>query len=339
MKKTLAAAIVIACAAVVWFATQRDRLDEPRALEGTKLFPDLLAVVNDVDAVSVETAGESFQIASHDGIWRVTQRQGYFADIDVVRGTLVGVSEFRILEAVTSEPRHHANLELAGVGADSGSRKLILYRADESVAEVLIGKKSESRSALDEYYVRLPDDDQVWLVEGVLPESWTSREWLSATVIDLPADRVRQAVISRRDDRPVRVFRDSAETRDFSLADVPEGKQVRHQFALNDIGEVLERMEHEDIMPAGDDQWTVQFEVETFDGIIIRGRLGSGEYENYARFEAAYGAGASEARKSEADMLAQRWQGWAYRLSGSRLRTLRTTYDELVMDAGSAEQN
>ena len=82
---------------------------------GALLFPDLRAMVNDVDHLTITKSGvEPIALEKVSGEWRVAARDGYAADMSDVRAVLLAMTEAKILEEKTANPEMYERLGVQG---------------------------------------------------------------------------------------------------------------------------------------------------------------------------------------------------------------------------------
>ena len=340
MKPLLPAALGIACIAVVSYVVWTERNEFSTAVSGELVFPGLLDELNSVVDISIQSEQGRFQIAKIGKFWTVPGRHGYMADFDKVRKTLVGLAQIRKIDAATSNPEQYRALGVDDVTApDSRSVMISVAGGSGVLAELIVGRKRgpAAIASLYEFYVRMPGKRQSWIVEGLLPEIEDEGAWLDRRIASIDSARIQETLIETPDSASIRVFRESMQSDDFGLDQIPSGKKIRFQFQLNDIGKVLDRLNFEEFMPAGDWNSGIKFKSRTFDGLVIEGAL-SADDSQYAVFRASFDEVANESVQSEAARLTRKWQGWAYRLPDSRLGTLSLGLDDLVDNANGKQK-
>ena len=297
------------------------------------LLPDMIKHINAIDQIQVRTAENAWQLQGKQDQWTILEKDSYRADFGLIQSLLVGMVDLRKLEAKTNNPERFSELNLNDVTMpEAKSIEFTLYVDNREVAALLVGKTNPSPQNPDikEAYVRIPGQTQVWLVQTVLEPQRDLIEWLDRRIIDLPRERVREARIEGESRKMIRIFRSSSQEKDFSLSDIPDGYQISHQFRVNDIGGLLDKLNLEDVELAAHWQPSIQLTVETFDGLVVKASTGNGEYRAYWVFEAEAMPDADEAVQQEVQELNQRWSKWMYKLSAARLNTLETTFESLV---------
>lgn len=127
-------------------------------------------------------------------IWTADDRAGYPAKQELVNETLLALANLEPREARTARPEWHRAL---GLYPPEELGRAIRFKvrdsAGEVLAEILLGDEARSEAErglplktlgpeLRDFYVRLPDDDQSWLVRGRLPRNGEVAAWLDPSL-------------------------------------------------------------------------------------------------------------------------------------------------------------
>jgi hypothetical protein len=148
--------------------TRQESTAIPR--QGERLFPQLMANINNTTEVVGVSKNETFTLTRRDGHWVVKEKSDYPADANKVRQLIVGTAQFQRVEPKTRNPELYEKLGVEGINKEEAKSVKISLKNTSGVAlaEFLLGERRWSRGdpSLSEYYVRLPDDPQAWLVEG-----------------------------------------------------------------------------------------------------------------------------------------------------------------------------
>jgi hypothetical protein len=318
---------------------------------GTLLFPELLERVNDVTRVEVTGGGNSFTLArTGRGAWTAPARDGYPLIGDKVHRLLVGAAGLQRLEPKTSNPERFQELGLRDPDtADARSvRFRLLDAADAVLAELIVGERRPARgdASRSEYFVRVPDEQRVWLVLGTLPDTVDAvEEWLRPDIATIAEERVARVRVTHPDGEVVTVEKDEPGAESFRYRELPSGAEVGDTWKVNDLGRLLGDLRLEDVTAAderSDAPGSRAVVLETFDGLRVRMALsGSGDQATAtldAEFDAALRAAGEDANsgptaqevKDEAAALNERWQPWRYRISRYKSDTAHYRASDLV---------
>ena len=339
-----ALAVAAAVAAVV---VQRE--DTGIAKSGEKLLPALLERLGEVTRIEAVYAGAAVTLALADGTWTVTERFGYPAQGAQVRELLVGAAELVRVEPKTSLPEHYPKLEV-GDPADEDAQSFgytMKDAAGAAVASFVVGKRRfiQATPGVDEYFVRMEGDPQVWLVAGQVPRNRRAVDWLHREVVKIDQVRVRQAAVTHPDGTVVRVTKPSPEEGDFVLEGIPQGYELDKTFAVHSIGTALATFTLNDVAPLAE----VDFEAkdvaavaETFDGVRLTMRTGARGDRTFIRMGAEFDPALvtvpeieaplldEAAARAQVQALNERWKGWAYEVQTYTLDNLRQKVEDLV---------
>lgn len=310
---------------------------------GKPLFPELLSRLNDVEEVRVAGASGRFMLERSESGWTAPEKFGYPADADKIHKLLVGAAGLHRVEPKTSDPSRYPKLGLADPAGETS--RAISYQlvsgTDSTIAALIVGNTAPAKGdpELSEFYVRLPDDPRVWLVEGKLPSGDSLIDWLQSTVADIDRARVRTTEVVHASGEVVTVARETPAEGEFRLVNAPPGKTVDGQWKLNDIGRLFSKLELEDLRPR--DEAPVEGEpdfvvtMDTFDGLIVRMKVYEHDGQTLGTLNAESQPQASEAVRAEAERLNARWARWAYVLPGFKVDAIARSRSELLKDPGA----
>ncbi len=290
-----------------------DRTSERVAGGDETAFPHLLDRINEVARIRIEGYGDPFHIVRADDAWVVEEKDGYPANPDRVYRLLVGGASLKLLEPKTSRPEYYSELGVEDPqeeGADS-LRVRLEGAGGEELARWVIGNRRSSGANRDrsELYVRIADDPQVWLVEGSLPSGRSAVDWSVRDVVAIPVDRIRQVTVEHEDGQVVRVSKESRSDSEFTLQDIPAGRELDAAYRISDLGGFIQDLRLDDVLSRTkyDEE---EFEADkglalsvlTFDGLRVLGEIKRRDSEGWLvlRAEVDEEAFAAEAAAAEA---------------------------------------
>ena len=343
--------------------TRQESTAIPR--QGEQLFPQLMANINDTTEVVGVSKNETFTLTRRDGHWVVKEKSDYPADANKVRQLIVGTAQFRRVEPKTRNPELYEKLGVEGINKEEAKSVKISLKntSGAALAEFLLGERRWSRGdpSLSEYYVRLPDDPQAWLVEGKIPDDKSPTNWLDDEILELDSARVREVRVTRPDGDKVTVRRSEPSANDYQLLGLPEGAEVEFNYAVNSIGNTLTSLTLDNVKPASEVRFKngtgLSVELETFDGLRVQMQTMKDGNDNLARFstmfdsslihedetankEATESADKDAKKKSklkapddvkkEAETLNTRWKDWVYVVPQYRIDSLGKKKSELI---------
>ena len=340
-------AVLAVAAAAAAVLVQRE--DAGIARSGENLLPGLLGRLGEVTRIEAAHKGETITLVLADGGWSVADRHDYPAETSEVRGLLVGAAELVRVEPKTARPERYGKLEL-GDPADEEAESFGYVMKDaegEAIANLVVGKRrflATTGADKDEYFVRVPDDPQAWLVTGKIPRNRRALDWLRREVTNIDQTRVRRAAVTHPDGTVVRVAKSSPGETDFTLEGVPEGHEVEEPFSVHAIGVAVTTFTLDDVARVDEvdfDGEGIEAVAETFDGVRLTARTGvlgdrtfvrmAAEFDPDLVFPETTGSLLDEkAARAEVEKLNGRWRGWAYEMAEYTLKSLRKRVEEMV---------
>ena len=333
-------ALVAVAAALVVAAAYSLKERGPALRTGELVYPELLNKISDVVEVQVMSAGKGFTLKhGGGGVWVAPERMNYVLDANKVHQLLVGAAGLTRIEPKTSNPELYAQL---GVEAPSDEKAAsvgytLRNEGGDVLADLIVGESRPGKGdpSASEYYIRENGVAESWLVQGTLPSGVDALpQWLNRTIANIAGDRIRLVTLTHPDGVQVTVRRSRPDASDFELDDLPEGKQVKDVWRLNDMGRVLVDLELEDVKAATSavasfDERTRRVEMQTFDGLVVHMDVVSeSEQQHLVRLQASFdaqqaAAGAklegvklrpAEEVRQEAQTLNERWKSWVYEI-------------------------
>jgi hypothetical protein len=277
---------------LVVFVAPRGGTPEPTA-DGDLLLPAIASRINAVDSVEIVAAGNRAVASLYKAgdYWQLEELHGYRADWTKLRSLLADLAQARVVEAKTDKPGYYPRLGVEDITAqDAGGMLVKLGIQGESTA-IVVGKKAQGRTG---QYARLLEQAGSVLLDRELDVPDQTLEWADGEIIDINSAEVAEVEIVHPDGERVLVTKVSADQADFDLVDMPEGRELKSNWALNSLGSTLSLLEMKDVRPAGDIDWSaaVRMRLLTFSGMeIMADMLAQGE-EYLLRLSASHPAAA-----------------------------------------------
>lgn len=337
---TLAALLVLAG---LLSLGQRDRGAGPALL-----LPGLRAALNDIDRIVVTGPGEAaVATLTQDGYrWVVVERGGYPADVAALRPLLIALAEARILEETTANPALYARLGVQDLDQpDADGLRIALARGEETLGAVLLGDSP----AAGQVYARRAGEARSYLVSADLDPGRDTSDWLQKPLLDLPADRIATVTITHPDGEVLRLQRDPADGFGFTVANLPEGRELRWATIADGIAGALGSLALEDVAPlagaddpavasgALDDADAIVARFQATDGLVVEAlawQVPDGTRVSF-RAEATGDPSAEDAGQQlrEAEEINRRTAGWLYTLPTFKAEQLVKRLDDLLAPA------
>jgi len=305
--------------------------------DGELLLPGLREALNEIDRVQVTGPGGTpvATLRQADGRWVVDERGGYPAAVARLRPMLIALAEARIIEETTANPALYPRLGVQELtAADADGMEIVLAQGDSSLGGVLLGDSP----AAGQVYARRSGEARSYLVAAELDPGRSTRDWLLPEIMNVPANRIGAVTITHPDGEVLRLVRDRDDGFGFTVAGLPEGRQLRHATVADGIGGVLASLALDEVTPAGElvlaDDEAVVARYETVDGLLIHARAFSVPDGIRVSFtaEAAGDPAAEDAqlRLREAADINARTTGWVYTLPTFKSDQVVRRLDDLL---------
>lgn len=349
--------------AVILAATMMTRHRAPTsAVEKQLLFPQLADNVNNVATIGLTKQEKSLTLSLQDNQWVIQEADNYPANFGKVRETVIAIAEMMVLAEKTSNAELYKKLGVEEPSAtNSDSLHLSLLDASgNSLAAFIVGNPRHSKSAEDRpgLYVRLANAQAALLVEGRLDVSADVRDWFQRSLFSIDANRIKHIHIAHADGSTVTLSRDAG-IDDFTLQDLPAGKQMQSNVIISRMGTMLEDVSVDNVMKAdklaGVEQTTAT--IHTFNGLLITIVSAVVGKDNYATFSFAAddnvsAAAAEQSEKEEtttasdkpgpaqeAESLNKLMSGWAYAIPSFKFELFTRKLEQLSKDAGTTDKS
>ena len=290
------------------------------------LLPGFAAAANAIDTIRVTGGAEDGDvvITRAQGRWSVSSRDGYAADIGVLRQLTLALAEATIVEEKTANPENYARL-----GVDDpeqgGSGIRLSLSGDGTEYTVILGDTAQG----DYRYARVAGDATSYLIDRNPDLPASAGDWLASDIVDLPSERIRRVTITHADGETISIEKDSEDQADFGVLDIPEGRELSYASIGNGIGGTLANLELDDVRQAtaADDVTRVVF--ETWDDTRITVEVALEEDTSWVAFAA----------DPDIDGLNARVSGWQYKLPEFKKNLLTRRWTDLLKaeDTGTDE--
>lgn len=263
---------------------------------GTPVFPQLMSVINEISEMVVKTKEHTITLVRQESGWGIKEKAGYRANVEKVKGALVGLAELRLQDPKTKNPELYDRLGLLSPDQEGSPSLMISLKTGENtpVAQVVIGnqKPAKSNPRLSDIYIRKPDDPQTWLATGNLRLDRLPEEWLDQEITALPTKRVRHVQVTHPDGEVLKLSKEKPEDMDFHLDSLPAGFKVTSPFNLNNVVGTLVQLSLEDVKPEAEVAFNpttgVSALVETFDGLRLHVQTAKEGETVYGKFSAEF---------------------------------------------------
>ncbi len=324
------AAAVIA-AVIMVRGTGAPRIDP---LVGTPVLPEVGKRLDAVGRITLVHGAKKTTLLRTGDHWSVEEKGDYPADDKKVHQVLLGLAELSFVEPKTSKPDLYSRIEVADADKKDAKSTLVTVTDEKGslLGEVITGKRRVDQlgGGNDGIYVRKPGDAQSWLARGSLDVSGDTPQWLDQKVLDVPAAKVKDAVLTAADGSVLSFKRDKPEDKFALGVPLPAGKKLKGDDAFDDAAGALGDLELTDVRPAKDFTFpatgVAQARYESFDGLVVTVSVTAQNGTDWVRI-AATGTGAAE---KEAATLNAKLAPWVFAVADYKAKALQTKLADVL---------
>ena len=248
---------------------------------GRLVFTDLNASLDQVTQVRINLGQQAVSLEKQAGEWRVVDRKGYSADMPQVSRLLRSLADMVYLEPKTSRPERFVSLSLANKDAQQGAATYVELQAPNQLWSLLVGAAPVNRGG---QYIRLPAQDQAWLVDQRLKLDSSPAQWLSPVILNVDSEQVKTVILSRQNAGMVKIGNISAASGEIESARVtnlPGDVSVTYTGAADEVTRALVNLRLQDVQALNNIDWqdaiAAQFELVDNKTLLIRGVMVAGE--------------------------------------------------------------
>lgn len=277
----IAALLALLAAVVIHYGNQPER---EAAQRDALLAPGLGEHLNDVGSVVIKGAGNKTlaTLVRGDKDWTLAEKGGYPVDGGKLRELLLKLADARLVEPKTANKDKYAVLGVQDIGASDAKGVELDLKGLAQPLQLIIGDANPHGGT----YVRRVGDAQSWLTLAALGVDKNPVNWLHKDLLSIPASRIASVSLGRTDGAGVRLAKKAQGDADFSLLDVPAGREAGDAYTINGIAGTLDGLRLDDVLASSGvkvpaDARNAQF--ETSDGLVFVLTNWSSDGKHYAQ--------------------------------------------------------
>ncbi len=292
-------AVAVAALTAAFFINRSNRPESDVAAQSKPLLPQLHDHVNDVSAITLTGAGDKVLTTlkrNSDG-WGVSEKSGYPADLAKIREFLIKLDQATLIEQKTANPKLYAELGVDAVKDKDAKGTLVDIAGLAQPVNLIIGNYNGAGGGGT--FVRLSGDAQSWLASGNLTVAKNTADWEKRDLADIPSSRLKTITLTNPDGQTLTVAKQHPGDADFTIADVPKGREVSSTFAANGLGSVLSGLKADDVFAAKDaapSDKVYKADYAAFDGLVVNVIGWEQGGKDYAQFAAKLDTAAANAQ-------------------------------------------
>ena len=328
------AAIALVLVIAAFFALSAQEAQLAPRYTPHEFFPGLAGEVRQVAHIRIQSRANGIidvVLKPEKGL-ALPSHGDYHASFEQWQHTLVGLASLQALEPKTARPEWYSAI---GVQAPNhGGNGVRITAFDDKghvMADLIAGKSVDigDPSGSVGLFVRRPGEAQSWLAQSYFEPKSNPADWLDKTVMDIDRSRIRETDVEPASGPSFSVKRDKLNQPDFTLAELPRGRELAFPNATDGIAAAATDFSFDDVKPAKDLNFSgaAHIVTHTFDGLNVAIDVikVNGVYWAQISAQAAKPAAEKEAREINAHA-----SGWAYKLAAYKGQQFMTTLDSLL---------
>ena len=309
----------------IWLSSKRHL--ERATSAGELVLPGLDKALNSITEVRLRKGDETRTTLRRGAAdWTVAER-GYPADSGKVRKFLLDLASLNIVEEKTRTPANFPQLGVEDVNSPKSTGAQIDAVTPGKTYSLIVGKSSSAKSV----YVRVAGGPQSLLVAPSLAVDTDPRRWLERSVLDVAQDRIKDFTIQPADGPGYTASRPSKDQSDFTVTDIPKGRELANPTAADPIAGSLAGLTLEDAQhsasPATDPKPGAHATFHTFDGLQVDL---SGRKDGNRTLVALLASSTDKASEAQAQSLLARTRGWEYEIPSYKYDAIFRPLEDLL---------
>jgi hypothetical protein len=328
----IASAVIIA---VAFWVSSRNR--HPAPVAGQPVLEGLKAAVNDVTELRIAKGdGTRVTLRRQPATWEVVERE-YPADSGKVRKLLLDLGALSVVEEKTSDPASYERIGVEPVNSAKATGTRIEAVMPKKTYTLIAGHTGGMKSS----YVRESAASKSYLASPQITADPNPKQWLERNVLDIPESRIREVAVTPASGPAYTVSREKKEQTDFTVSNVPKGRELTSPSAGNPVAGELVSFTLDDVRKAptdakadtkadskADSKAAPQRVIfRTFDGLEVQL---DGVKEGDQHFVSISPRSTAKETAAEAQTLESRVKGWQYEIPSYKYDLLFKPLDELL---------
>lgn len=305
-------------------------------------FEKMAKDVNSVAKIEIKNAKQSFSMTRAGDNWGLDQKDGYRVDFAKVKSAIVNLSDFKLIEKKTSDPKRYGRLELdAPTSVESKSRQVILKDAKGTVlVDVIIGKLNPNLFGTGGAgtYIRRGDEKATWLARGQVELGEEPNNWMARQIVNYGQEKVRRVVVKNPDGAEIVLAKAAVTDKNFKIENLPEGRKIKNKDEADPLAGVMWRMMFDDVQKAEKQEWPAKPWVAHYtvwDGYTVRIETAKFGDDFWGRFQASLDDSVTDDKKKAAaqktvDEINARTKGWTYLLTAGDSEKLTSKMEDYL---------
>lgn len=322
-KKTIRVLAAIVVALVLLIAVVERTDDTSPATQHRALLPELKDSANSIQQVRIfATNADTLTLRQISGTWVNSARDDYAVDIGKLRPLIMALAEARIVEEKTSSPEHYKKLGVDDPEGGGKGTKIIVDGEGFSYA-IILGESAQGNHR----YARLADEETSYLVDQDPSIPAAASDWLLTDILDIDSKQVRSVTITHDDGEIIAIAKESEDQTDFTVLDIPEGRELSYATVANGIAAALSALKFDDVRKAIEGPFETSVVFETWDGLQVTAQVLTDDEDTWVTF---FPAGVPDETVTD---MSEKLDGWQYQIPDYKKNLLTRRWDDMLKSA------
>ena len=304
-----------------------DRSENNRPASDT-LIPELKSQLNDVTSLGARNASGTVTIRRSDDAWVVVEREGYAADMAKLRDLLVSIADAKIIERKTNDPEKYHLIGVNDPSDENSESTELTISGDGFEYGIILGATAQTVYR----YARIANAEQSVLIDQDPDVPGDAGDWLADALVDIDAERVQQVIISHADGEEFVIEKPTAETANYDIVDIPDGRELSYPSVANEIGAALAELTLDDVRPKpeGALEPGTTTTIRTFDGLQIVAMTYEHDNAIWISIVADAAEEAETEIQDEVTRVNTRLAAWQYAIPDHKANLLKRRLEDLL---------
>lgn len=221
---------------------------------GAKLLPYFKTDVARTQTVTLKQGGQSIVLERKGEAWSIKDRGGFPVQGAKIGTLLAKLEDAQLVDRKTRNPERFAVLELEDPAAKDAKSRVLTIADDKGrpIADLIVGKRSTEQFGAGKggTYVRRPGENDTWLVNTEIDVNPAVNQWVDTSIFEAEIAKVARVSSEAAGQPKLVVEREAGKPANkdgYKLADMPAGRKLKYDYALEDIVNAFARVEFEDM--------------------------------------------------------------------------------------------
>ena len=303
--------------------------------------------------VSSEQGTKTVKLARKNGMFVVTDKNGYQADVNKINSLINQCLDVRTTDKITSNSDNHADL-----GVTEDTAQYVIAFLDDGQSAIVTLLFSEMNPETNVAHTRLLSDDDVYAIQGSPWFNTGATDYMNTQLLDVQREKISSVAVKTPEGSYILSSLPGSE--EIQLEKMPESKQYKETVYKTVFG-VLSGIRFDDVMNSSSTPEDLNFDhsytCKLYDLTVYKLLIAKKDDETYVKISADFldktpvektvgqVESEEELKTKEAKLLATdavkefnaTHKGWVYRIPSLKAGDLTKSLSDLIEDIPQPE--